>query len=163
MGKKALSIVWLLTGFMMVGYNVYMLDQLYQPSVIDVPELTELKSKLNSLSFLDSKKRKISEKSKTLFQKMFACLSGLKNKKNAGSIELKEHIVLPVIQGMLKSIDSKGRSHRLVMIDGKVYSEKQKVNGFIIEKISDNGIYLTKHEKKWFVKIPDVKFSIINE
>ena len=163
MGKKALSIVWFLIGFMMLGYNVYMLEQVYQPPVINTSKLNELKNKLNRLTFLDSQRRKVSEKSRALFQKMFACLSELKNKKNVGDIELKEQIILPVIQGMLKSIDSKGRSHKLVMIDGKVYSEKQKINGFVIEKILDNGIYLTKHRKKWFVKIPDVKFSIINE
>ena len=163
MGKKALSIVWFLIGFMMLGYNIYMLEQVHQSPAIDIPELNELKNKLNRLTFLDSQRRKVSEKSRALFQKMFACLSELKNKKNVGDIELKEQIVLPVIQGMLKSINSKGRSHKLVMIDGKVYSEKQKINGLVIEKILDNGIYLTKHGKKWFVKIPDVKFSIINE
>ncbi len=168
MQKKALSIVWFLMAFMMLGYNIYMLDQIYLPPVLNVSELSELKSKLDSLSFLDSEQKNRLKASKELFKKLFACLPGLKNNKkipleDVELKELKEKIILPVVQGMLKSMDQTGKFHKLVMIDGKVYSEKEKVKGFVIEKILDNGIYLTRHGRKWFVKIPDVKFSIINE
>ena len=165
MRKKFLSVVWLLIGFMILGYNIYVIDQLYQPPVISTPELSELKGKLNSLTFLNSKKKKKAQERNQLFKTVFKHVTELKsNKKSSLSdVKIKEKVILPVVQGMIKSIDQKGRLHKLVMIDGKVYSEKQKVKGFVIEKILDSGIYLTKHEKKWFVKIPDVKFSIINE
>ncbi len=163
MKKKILSITWPFVGFIMLAYNFYLLSQIYKQPEISIPQLNELKSKLSSFTLIYSKQKSIVEEKKELFKKFTSLSEHKAQKKEKVTSYIKEEITLPVVQGILKSIDQKGKLHKLVMIDGKAYSEKQKVRDFIIEEILDNGVYLTRDGKKWFVKIPDVKFSIINE
>jgi len=77
--------------------------------------------------------------------------------------EQNKHINLPSIQGIVSSLDTNGKVHWIILIDGKGYSKGQTVNGFLVEKITEKGIYLSKYGKKYFVPLPEVNFSIVKE
>jgi len=68
--------------------------------------------------------------------------------------------VLPVITGMLKTLKSDGRAQIAVIINNRPFSENEIVEGFLIKQITEKGIYLTKGKRNWFVKTPDISYSM---
>jgi hypothetical protein len=67
---------------------------------------------------------------------------------------------LPVVMGLMKTIKSDGRSQISVIINNKPFSENEVVAGFLIKQITEKGIYLTKGKRNWFVKTPDISYSM---
>ncbi len=161
MKKQVLSSIWFLMAFLMLIYNAYMLNLMHKPVSVVPLEVEQLKSKLNRLSFIDSKIEEDKEEEARFIKEMFRNIAI--NKKKELNNTKKEEIRLPILQGILKTISINGKVHMVAVINGNAYIEKQKVDGFLIEKITEKGVYLTKYGKKWFIKIPDVKFSVINE
>jgi hypothetical protein len=66
---------------------------------------------------------------------------------------------LPVVTGIMKTIKSDGRSKIAVIINNRPFSENEVVAGFLIEQITEKGIYITKGKRNWFVKMPDISYS----
>ncbi len=165
MSKKIISILWPIIAFMMIGYHAYLIEWMNESFSMPLPYLQKLDIRFKRLLNIRTIKKKEEKERLKLLDKFYRFVNAVKSQKEkATTFYREEPIHLPLVQGIIKSIDQKKKIiHRVVMIDGKGYKEGEKVNGFLIEKISDNGIYLTKHKKKWFIKIPDVKFSIIHE
>jgi len=68
--------------------------------------------------------------------------------------------VLPVVTGMLKTLKSDGRAQIAVIINNRPFSENEVVEGFLIKQITEKGIYLTKGKRNWFVKTPEIFYSM---
>lgn len=68
--------------------------------------------------------------------------------------------MLPVISGIMRTLKSDGRSQVAVIINNKPFSENESVEGFVIKEITEKGIYLTKGKRNWFVKSPDISYSL---
>jgi len=165
MSKKIIAVLWPIIAFMMIGYNAYLIKWTNESFNMSLPYLQKLDIRLERLLNIKTIKKEEEKERLKLFNRIYSFIKAMKaQKEKANMFHKEEPIHLPLIQGIIKSIDQRKKIiHRVVMINGRGYKEGEKVNGFVIEKILDNGIYLTKHKKKWFIKIPDVRFSIINE
>jgi len=71
--------------------------------------------------------------------------------------------ILPYLTGILSVADLEGNVRSTAVIDGKRYREKDEVQGFTIEKIAEEGVYLTKWGTNWFVPAPESKFTSIRK
>lgn len=67
---------------------------------------------------------------------------------------------LPVISGIIITSGSLRKSDTSVIIEGNVYSENDKVSGFMIKKITENGVSLTKNGQHYFIDAPKASYSI---
>jgi hypothetical protein len=71
--------------------------------------------------------------------------------------------ILPFLTGILSVSDLEGNVRSTAVIDGKSYKEKEQVQGFTIQKITEKGIYLTKWGTNWFVPAPEGDFTSIRK
>jgi len=71
--------------------------------------------------------------------------------------------ILPYLTGILSVSDLEGNVRSTAVIEGKRYKEKDEVQGFRIEKIAEEGVYLTKWGTNWFVPAPESEFTSIRK
>jgi hypothetical protein len=69
--------------------------------------------------------------------------------------------ILPMLTGIVSVSDLKGNVRSTAVFHGKRYKEKDQVQGFHIEKIAEEGVYLTKWGTNWFVPAPEGKFTSV--
>jgi hypothetical protein len=69
--------------------------------------------------------------------------------------------VLPMLTGILSISDLEGNVRSTAVFHGKRYKEKEQVQGFHIEKIAEEGVYLTKWGTNWFVPAPEGEFTSV--
>lgn len=73
-----------------------------------------------------------------------------------------KRIKLPVLSGILRSTDIHGKSSAFAIIDGKRFKENDRVEGFRIQKIQDDGVVISRAGRVWVLKVSDVQFSYVN-
>lgn len=71
--------------------------------------------------------------------------------------------ILPFLTGILSVSDLEGNVRSIAVIDGKGYREKEEVQGFTIRKIAEEGVYLTKWGRSWFVPPPEGEFTSVRK
>jgi hypothetical protein len=71
--------------------------------------------------------------------------------------------ILPVLTGILSVSDLEGNVRSTAVFHGKRYKEKDQVQGFHIEKIAEEGVYLTKWGTNWFVPAPEGEFTSVRK
>lgn len=71
--------------------------------------------------------------------------------------------ILPFLTGILSVSDRQGNVRSIAVIDGRRYREKEEVQGFTIQKIAEEGVYLTKWGTNWFVPAPEGEFTAIRK
>lgn len=67
---------------------------------------------------------------------------------------------LPVISGLMKTLNSEGKSSVAVFINNKLYYEHDVIEGFVIKEITDRGVNLTKGKRNWLVETPETSYSV---
>jgi len=71
--------------------------------------------------------------------------------------------ILPYLTGILSVSDLEGNVRSTAVIDGKRYKEKDEVQGFTIQKIAEEGVYLTKWGTNWFLPAPESGFTSVRK
>ena len=71
----------------------------------------------------------------------------------------RENIRLPVLTGILSRTDIYGRATALAILDGQRLKENDKIRQFKIRKIKDNGVVVTRGNRRWFISAPDVPYT----
>jgi hypothetical protein len=67
---------------------------------------------------------------------------------------------LPAISGLMKTLNSEGKSRVAVFINNKLYYEHDVIEGFVIKEITDKGVNLTKGKRNWLVETPEISYSV---
>jgi hypothetical protein len=67
---------------------------------------------------------------------------------------------LPRLSGILQVADHQGQWRYSATMDGNVYSQKDRVHGFLIEEISARGVMLSSGKQRWFIPAPEVYYSL---
>jgi len=71
--------------------------------------------------------------------------------------------ILPMLTGILSVSDLEGNVRSTAVFYGKGYTEKDEVQGFRIERIAEEGVYLTRSGTNWFVPAPEGDFTSIRK
>jgi hypothetical protein len=72
----------------------------------------------------------------------------------------KIEIKLPRLTGIMQISDAHGNTQFLALIDEECLGEGESVLGFMVQKISEEGITLTRGGTSWFVSAPKISFSL---
>ena len=70
---------------------------------------------------------------------------------------------LPILSGILRNTDIYGRVYATAVIDGQRLKENDRIQGFKIKKILEDGVVVTNSGKQWFLSAPDIAYSRIHE
>jgi hypothetical protein len=71
----------------------------------------------------------------------------------------KTEIHLPILSGILRNTDIYGRAYATAVIEGQRFKENDKVQGFKIQKILEDGVVVTNSGQRWLLRAPDVAYS----
>jgi hypothetical protein len=164
---KLMTGLFLLLALLILGYNALKIIVLFDTPLIGVSLESRLaKEKWNRLETL------VSEKKNKDWSKSFEFLT---RKVPLVELEVEEEIapvqeaipveeydreIMPEIAGIIETSGSNGKLGASVIIGDKSYYEKEKIGEYMIEKISENGIYLIKDEESLFIEAPIVPFSV---
>jgi hypothetical protein len=66
----------------------------------------------------------------------------------------------PEISGIIITSGSLNKSNASVVIQGNIYTENDVVSGFMIKKITENGVSLTKNGRHYFIDAPKAPYSL---
>jgi hypothetical protein len=69
---------------------------------------------------------------------------------------------LPILSGILHNTDIYGRVYATAVIDGQRLKENDRIQGFKIQKILEDGVVVTNSGKRWFLSAPDVAYSRVH-
>ena len=69
---------------------------------------------------------------------------------------------LPILSGILRNTDIYGRTYAAAVIDGQRLKENDRIQGFKIKKILEDGVVVTNSGKQWFLSVPDVSYSRVH-
>jgi len=70
------------------------------------------------------------------------------------------NIKLPSLTGILSTTDAHGNTRSLALIDGEYLGEGERLFGFIVKEINEEGVILSKGGVRFSVPSPKVKFSL---
>jgi PhoPQ-activated pathogenicity-related protein len=56
--------------------------------------------------------------------------------------------------------DTLNKQKALVLINGITYSENDEVSGYLIEKITKEGVSFKKNGQRFFVDAPEILYSV---
>jgi hypothetical protein len=71
-------------------------------------------------------------------------------------------IQLPVLSGILHNTDIHGRAYATAVIDGHRLKENDRIQGYTIQKILENGVVVTNSGRRWFLSAPNVAYSRVH-
>lgn len=80
--------------------------------------------------------------------------------RSGGAKEKAINIKLPSLTGILSTTDAHGNTRSLAVINGDYLCEGERVSGFMVQKISEEGIILSKGGVRFSVPTPKVRFSL---
>jgi hypothetical protein len=162
---------WILVALLLVGFNGFKLMSFFNPELPGqsrsvkeamkkwrqledrVPTtIVEALDNINlSVAFAEyNKYTPVSHKQKN---KVSTPRSGVANEK-------KINIQLPSLTGILRTTDAHGNTRSIAVINGEYLGEGERVLGFMVQKISEEGIILTRGGVRFSVPAPKVKFSL---
>lgn len=69
-------------------------------------------------------------------------------------------VSLPVLSGIVTSRSASGEEYRMALLESDVYAEGEKLETFTIREISADGVILAKGNQTWFLKRPEIAYSV---
>jgi type II secretory pathway component PulC len=76
------------------------------------------------------------------------------------AVRYEEMETLPVITGIIIPSDSLEKSKASVIINGNIYTENDEVSGYMIKKITKEGVSFKRKGKHFFADAPKVLYSV---
>ena len=151
---------------MVLVYSGVRLSLLYDTPLVGVSSQSKLaKEKLNQLETLIAEKAK-KDWSKSIGRliKNLTSVNQIKEK-SVSSQEIQQvvrykKVTLPEISGIILTSGPLNKSNASVIIKGNIYSENDEVSGFMIKKITENGVSLIKKGRHYFIDAPKAPYSI---
>jgi hypothetical protein len=163
---------WVLAALVVLGVNglnlTNLLDQPLLGNSREVKGIRRQWTLLEQLSSLAIKEAKAVaevdlDRVFSRFEPMSA-LTGWDTGTEAEGVQVEESgPILPMLTGILSVSDLEGNVRSTAVFQGERYKEKDQVQGFHIEKIAEEGVYLTKWGTNWFVPAPEGEFSSVRK
>ena len=151
---------------LVLGYSGMNLLQLYDTPLFGVSSESKLaKRKWDRLKVLTSEKGKV-EWSRSIDLLIKSSPRPVQKVENTNYTQEKEQIArykdkpLQKITGIIITTDFTGEQNASVIIEGKRYSVNDEVSGYMIDKVTKDGVSLVKNERHYFLAAPAVPFSV---
>ena len=155
-----------LLALIVLAYSGIKLSLLYDTPLVGVSSESKLaKQKWNQLETLISEQIK-KDWSKSI-DLLIRAVPQIKQKvENTISSQEFQQVVrykketLPEISGIIITSGESIRSDASVIIQGNIYSENDEVSGYMIKKITEKGVAITKNGRNYFIDAPKAPYSI---
>ena len=69
-------------------------------------------------------------------------------------------VVLPELTGILTSRSSDGTTRRLALIDGGVRAEGDRIRDLTVKRVGNRGVSLVRGDQSWFLKAPEIGYTV---
>ena len=69
---------------------------------------------------------------------------------------------LPTLSGILRNTDIHGRAYAIAVIDGHRLKQNDRIQGFKIQNIKEDGVVITGSGQTWFLRVPNVAYSRVH-
>jgi len=158
-----------LAAFILLGYNAFALSSLFSPPLVGRSKETRLASQ-NWLKFMNKIALNVKESIddfdlSPIASRFTPDLEEVKKQSPYSEPELIEfeeeiEIKLPVLTGIIQVLDAQGKQRSFALIEGKRLMEKDRVIGFTLLKIKNEGVLVSKEGKTWFIPSPKIHFSL---
>lgn len=66
---------------------------------------------------------------------------------------------LPLLSGIIQTLDSNGSVHFQAVLNGRSYREKDRLDDYSIDQITPAGVVLRRSKQAWFIQCPTPYFS----
>ncbi|WP_419661994.1 uncharacterized protein Dvar_24360 [Desulfosarcina variabilis str. Montpellier] len=164
--------LWVLAGLMVAGINGYLLLSLLdQPLAGYSPGARQVRRQFQQYQrLLESETEKISSGMQLLAERFASrtpdtdsAVAIHEKEKSAVNVEKKVNrptVVLPVLAGIVTRHTPVGRLQRIALLNNGIFSEGEMLQEFTIRKISADGVLLAKGKKTWFLKRPEIAYSL---
>lgn len=67
---------------------------------------------------------------------------------------------LPKVSGIVRITTGEGRHFYSALIEGRMYSPKDRCFNYLIESIAATGVEVSQQGRRWFIPAPEVYYSI---
>jgi hypothetical protein len=166
--KRIYMICWVLAALLAAGYNGSELMALLNAPIpgrsMDVRRAIQKRRQLEEKTSAVLKSGSIGSNTNLILLKSGPDFNQQKKKVSIPPPKVeakkeKKEIILPSLTGVMRTSDVQGNLRAIALIGGKRLGEQDIVQGFRVQKITPNGVVLTKQGAKWFVPVPEVHFS----
>lgn len=72
-------------------------------------------------------------------------------------------VVLPTLTGIMTSRSSDGDAWRLAVLDGRICAEGEQLGNLTVMRIARGGVSLVRGDQAWFLKAPDIVYSLTTQ
>ena len=69
-------------------------------------------------------------------------------------------VALPTLTGIMTSRSSDGSTRRLALLNGRICAQGDPLGNFTVKRIARGGVSLVQGDQVWFLKAPDIAYSI---
>lgn len=169
---RALIGLWILTGLVVAGINGTLLLQLldepltgYSTAVRDVSRgfgkyrtllTTEAQKIISGMDLLASRfTPMVVKENKTAVSAMSV--------RPAVKRAVPAPVVLPTLTGIMTSRSTDGAIRRLAVMDGRICNEGARLGDLMVKRITRKGVRIARGDRTWFVKAPEVAYSVTTQ
>lgn len=162
---------WILAALLLIAYNGSKLTALLSPPMSErsaevklaSQKTHQLQHKISHISNefiedIDLDRIFLGISSKTVEDKAEPVITASSKNKKAHPKPMQ----LPTLSGILRHMDVHGKKIALAIIDGRRFKENDKVQGFKIQKIKNDGIVVTHSGQRWFLSAPTIPYSKVH-
>lgn len=165
-GKQQLCTAgWTLAALVLVAINGFgFLGLESRPLQGNSPAVSSLRQKLARLE------SRLAENARTIFsgdgfrQELLAMQASYDSAappdKQGSAISSTVKVALPELTGILQIDTPAGTRRYMAVLDGRVCRETDQVTAFSVEKISAEGVLLSRGGMEWFVERPEPRYSL---
>ena len=163
--------VWIMAAIISVGYHGSKLMTLVSPPIVGRSMEVKLASQKwrqlqNTISRSLNESIKAIDLDMALLGEFASSNHNLNGPPDITSEENKKvqqtEIHLPILSGILRNTDIHGHAYATVIIDGHRFKENDRIKGFKIQKILEDGVVVTSSGKQWFLSAPDIAYSRVH-
>jgi hypothetical protein len=164
--RRMITGLFILVALAFLGYNGSKLMTLLDSPLIGVSSESKLaREKWHHLEMLASrdKERRLSKPIPSLVQESLSRKFSVEESASGPEVRPGRggEIEIPLeVTGIIGISGSNGRSRTAAIIGDRVFYVNETVQGYLIEKIMEKGISLTKDGRSWFVEAPCVPYSV---
>ena len=166
--KKLLMALWAIAGCFFVALNAFAFVSIFENPIPDPSR--EVKTARIKYSQFDAQtenlKDIIDEDAWDIFKNRFGRIvknvyaHTVSQQTIESDLSAYEAAALPELSGILRIVTDGRETVYLAVLNGKPRVEKEDVDGFGIEKISEEKVILKRNGREWIINAPNVKYSV---
>ena len=163
--------VWIMAAILSIGYHGSKLMTLVSPPIVGRSMEVKLASQKwrqlqNTISKSLNESLKVIDLDMALLGELASSKNNVEGSPDVTSEENKKiqqtEIHLPILSGIIRNTDVHGHAYATVIIDGHRFKENDRIKGFKIQKILEDGVVVTSSGKQWFLNAPDIAYSRVH-